>query len=68
VCNTFIRERKVEKEVNGKKTKKYVIEYCVGVGPSSLYTRKIRKPKSIKAPDAIVDCEFDDLIDIIEGQ
>lgn len=66
IGNTFIRERtKVNKETK-KKTK--IIEYCLGVGPSSLYVRKVRKPKSMMLPDVIVDPEFGDITDIIKGR
>jgi len=67
VVNTFIREREIIKEEKGKKTKKRVIEYCVGVGPSSVYTRKIRKPKSTPPPEFIVDCDFEDIIELTKG-
>ncbi|TXH19120.1 MAG: hypothetical protein E6R03_01020 [Hyphomicrobiaceae bacterium] len=69
VCNTFIREREeVKTSKDGKKSKKSVIEYCVGIGPSPLYTRKLRKPKSVAVPDAIADCEFADIIEIMKGR
>jgi hypothetical protein len=68
IGNTFIRERKVVKELKGgKKEKKYVIEYCLGVGPSALYIRKVRKPKSVKLPDVIVDPEWDDIVELKKG-
>lgn len=68
VANTYIRERTIEKEVKGKKVKKKVIEYCLGVGPSSLYTRKVRKPKRNELPDVIVNPEFDDLVALTRGE
>lgn len=68
IGNTFIRSRMIEKKnEKGRKIKKEKIDYCLGVGPSSLYTRKIRKPKSIELPDVIVDPEYEDIIAIIEG-
>lgn len=65
IGNTFIRERVVKDKVT-KKRKVYV-EYCFGVGPSGLYTRKVRKPKSVKLPDVIVDPTWEDITDLIEG-
>lgn len=68
IVNTFIRERPVIKEVKGKKVKKSVIEYCLGVGPNPIYRRKIRKPKKITVPDVVVDPDFEDVVDIIKGR
>lgn len=68
IANTFIRERKIKKEVNGKKITKYKIEYCLRVGPSSVYTTKVRKDKDIILPPVIVDPSYDEVIDIIEGE
>jgi hypothetical protein len=68
IGNTFIRSRFIEKkDEKGRKRKKEIIEYCLGIGPSSVYTRKVRKPKSIKLPDVIVDPEYEDIIEAIEG-
>lgn len=69
IGNTFIRSRDVtKKDEKGRKKTVEKIEYCLGVGPSSMYTRKIRKPRSIKLPDVIVDPTFDDIIELIEGE
>lgn len=68
IVNTFLRERKFTKEVAGKKVKKSVIEYCLGVGPSPLYRRKVRKPKKLTLPDVVVDATFRDVVDIIHGR
>jgi len=68
IGNTFIRSRKVKKKDDkGRSREKEIIEYCLGVGPSSLYTRKVRKPKSIILPDVLVDPEYEDIIEMIEG-
>jgi hypothetical protein len=64
IANTYIRERRVKEE---KRTKR-VIEYCLGVGPSPLYTRKIRKPRSLILPDVVVDPTYEDIIGIIKGE
>jgi hypothetical protein len=69
IGNTFIRSRFIEtKDDKGRKKKREKIEYCLGIGPSSVYTRKIRKPRSIKLPDLIVDPTYEDIIEIIEGE
>lgn len=68
IGNTFIRSRMVtKKNEKGKPEKKEKIEYCLGIGPSSVYTRKIRKPMSIELPDVLVDPTYDDIIELIEG-
>lgn len=67
LANTFVRELEKTKEVDGKKVKRKVIQYCLGVGPSALYTRKLRKPKSVAVPDAIVDPSWDDIIELMKG-
>lgn len=68
IGNTFIRVRIVKKEVNGKKTSVEKKEYCLRLGPSPLYVTKVRKPKSISAPDFIVDPTYDDIQDVITGE
>lgn len=68
IGNTFIRERKVTKNVKGKKRSVIVPQYCLGLGPSSLYTRKVRKPKRVVLPNELVDPHYEDLVDIIEGE
>lgn len=68
VGNTFIRSRIVKKEVNGKKVEKQVTEYCLRLGPNPVYSTKVRKPRDIKAPDFIVDPDYDTILDIINGE
>lgn len=68
IGSTFIRERIVVKEVNGKKVKKKRTEYCLRVGPNPIYTQKIRKPKDVEVPDFIVDPSYEDIVAIIEGE
>lgn len=68
IGNTFIRQRTITKEVNGKKRKIERIEYCLRVGPNPSYITKVRKPKSTKAPDVIADPTYQDILDIIEGE
>ena len=59
VANTFIREKKTKKEVNGRKTIIKRMQYCLGIGPSALYVRKFRKDKEVALPDFIVDPSYD---------
>lgn len=69
IGNTFIRSRIIKKkDEKGRVREKEKIEYCLGVGPSSMFTRKIRKPRSIELPDVIVDPTFEDIMELIEGE
>lgn len=68
IGNTFIRERAVKSKDPDRKKETLVKEYCLRVGPSSLYVTKVRKPKSSKVPEVIVDPEYSDIVDIIEGE
>ena len=68
IANTYIRRKVIKKKDEKgrlKETKKY--EYCLGVGPSDIFTRKVRKPKKIILPEAVVDPDYEDLIAIIKG-
>lgn len=70
IGNTFIRSRWVTlKPKEGQKKGREVerIEYCLRVGPNSTYVTKVRKPKSIKVPDIIVDPDYEDIMNAIEG-
>lgn len=69
IGNTFIRIRMVVKKDKKtlKKTKQVFKEYCLRVGPNSVYTTKIRKPKGIEAPDYIVDPTFRKIKKIMKG-
>jgi hypothetical protein len=67
VANTYIRERKVKINKEGKKSVEKRIEYCLGVGPNPVYMRKIRKPKSVSVNESIIDPAFNDVQDIIKG-
>lgn len=68
IGNTFIGEKLIKKEVGGKKKTITRLEYRLGIGPSSVYTRKIRKPKSIEVPSYLVDATYDDIQSIIKGE
>lgn len=67
VANTFIREKKTKKEVNGKRTIIKRMQYCLGIGPSALYIRKFRKDKDVVLPDYIVDPSYDAINETLEG-
>lgn len=67
IGNTYIRQRIVEKEVNGKNVKKPVKEYCLRIGPDSVYITKVRKNKSTRLPDAIADPSYEAIMEIITG-
>lgn len=69
IANTYIRVRyPKKKDEKGKVTTTKKIDYCLGVGPSDIFARKVRKPKKIELPDLVVDPEYDDLIAIIKGE
>lgn len=68
IGNTFLREKKVEKEVRGKKSVSKVTEYCLRIGPNAVYATKIRKPKGAQPPSYIVDPSYKDIIAIIRGE
>lgn len=69
IANTFIRIKvtTVKDEKTKKKSKKIEKQYCLRVGPNSVYTTKIRKPKGIEAPDYIVDPTFRKIKKIVKG-
>lgn len=68
IGSTFIRKRViVKKDANGKKKEIEKTEYCLRIGPSPVYTTKIRKPKKVEAPAFIVDPDYETIKSIIEG-
>lgn len=71
IGNTFIRVRHVKKPDPKRAGKTKLVEkkeYCLRLGPSSLYITKVRKPKEHTAPDFIVDPTYEDLIAVIKGE
>lgn len=68
IGNTFIKLKRVKKEVRGKIIKRERAVYSLRLGPHPIYTTKIRKPKSVEAPPDIEDPTYDDVIDIIKGE
>lgn len=69
IGNTFIRIQveKTKDPETKKKIKKVTKQFCLRVGPNSVYTTKIRKPKGIEAPDYIVDPTFRKIKKIMKG-
>lgn len=69
IGNTFIRIKvtTTKDKKTLKKTKTVEKQYCLRVGPNSVYTTKIRKPKGIEAPDYIVDPTFRKIKKIMKG-
>lgn len=68
IGNTFVRERTIKGNLAKKIKSRKEIEYCLRIGPSSVYVTKVRKPKSIEAPSVIVDPTYEDIMAIIEGK
>ena len=67
VANTFIRQRIIKSKEKGKKP--YIkMQYCLGIGPSAIYTRKVRKPKSEELPEFVVNPDYESLINMIKGE
>lgn len=65
---TFVQEKvtKVKTRRRGV-VEKRSIGYALRIGPSSVYTTKIRKPKSVELPETIVDPTYRDIMDMING-
>ena len=68
IGNTYIRLRQIKKRVEGKTIVKEKTEYCLRVGPSPIYTTKLRKPKGNVAPEFLVDPVYEDIIEVIKGE
>lgn len=59
ICRTFIRLRvEKKKDESGKRVREVKVVYCLLVGPHSVYTTKLRKPKGVELPDYIEDPTF----------
>lgn len=68
IGNTFIRSKTTREEVRGKKKKTERLEFCLRLGPNSVYVTKVRKPKSVEAPAFIINPTFEDIIEVIKGE
>lgn len=64
IGHSFIQE--TVKKGEGRPTR--VIEYGMRVGPHAYYLTKIRKPKEITVPHAIMDPTYDKLVAVIKGE
>lgn len=67
IGNTFVRMRRYNKKIDGKDIEKEEAQYCLRVGPSPVYITKLRKPKSVEAPNWITDPTYDDIINAMKG-
>ncbi len=78
IGNTFIRSRIEEVKrpgktrIRGKKATEVIdevehIEYCLRVGPSPVYTTKVRKSKGIAMPDVIADPTYEKIMAVLKG-
>lgn len=68
IGNTFIRIKIKKKVVDRKQVREIKKIFCLRVGPNSVYTTKIRKPKGVEAPDFIVDPSFKKIMEIVKGK
>lgn len=68
IGNTFIRLKVTKtKDDRGRPKKEVEKIYCLRVGPNTVYTTKIRKPKGIEAPDFIEDPTFRKIKKVMKG-
>lgn len=77
IGNTFLRQKTkvVESKIgtgpNAKtmKTTQKIdgVDYCLRVGPNSVFTTKFRVPRGVELPDAIVDPDYQKIIKLIQG-
>lgn len=74
IVQTFKRQRIQIKDakIGGKKVeitqRTKGVDYCLRVGPDSVYTTKFRIPKGCNLPDVIVDPTYDKLVELIQGK
>jgi hypothetical protein len=70
IGNTFIRERiKIFKDKDsGKKKERKLTEYCLRVGPHSVFVTKVRKPKDQELAEVMVDPDYESILEVIEGE
>lgn len=74
ICQTFIREQTVSKQVKIAGKPKTVtertgrMEYCLRTGPHATYTTKFRVPKGSPLPEVIVDPDYNKIMQVIQGK
>lgn len=74
VCQAFIREQTITKEVEAVKGKKTTVrektgkeEFCLRVGPHPVFTTGFRLPPGRTLPDVIVDPTYEKVSALIRG-
>lgn len=74
ICQTFIREGTIKKKVKmGKDIKEVVrktgqMEYCLRIGPHSVFITGFRLPFEVALPEFIANPSYDKICQIIGGQ
>lgn len=74
IVQTFLRQKEEIREatIAGKvvrstvKTKK--VEYCLRTGPDIVYQTKFRVPKGKILPEALVDADYESILNLIRGE
>ncbi len=64
IGNTFIKSKTVKRK--GKEKEIYI--YCLRVGPNSLYTTKLRKPRGMEPPQVLIDASYEDIMAQVKGE
>src|SRR5690606_33107633 len=66
---TFVKRKFIKKksDKSNKVITKEKAVYCLRLGPSPVFVTKMRKPKSVGLPDHIEDPDYEDIIDVIQG-
>jgi hypothetical protein len=67
IGNTFIREESKRVRKDGKLIEQRKTQYCLRIGPHSVYTTKVRTTKDTKVPAFLVDATYEDLIELKNG-
>ena len=64
IAGTFIKRRRRKRD---KRPEEITAVYSLRIGPSPIYTTKVRKPRSVTLPSDIDNPTWQDVVDIIEG-
>ncbi len=67
IGNTFIREKEIKLKKGKKTITRTKIEYCLRIGPNSVYTTKVRKPRGVRLPDVLVDPTYENIMNLKRG-
>lgn len=65
IGNTFVRE--THEKLDGGKAER-VVQYCMRLGPSAIYTTKVRQPKGSYTPEFIEDPGYNILVSLMKGE